>query len=286
MQTLAQVAKEIQARVEREKLLQKLDSAPRQPSRRFKPPYPGPCRADCPTCGGSGFVRYDVPEHDPRFGRLDPCPSIPVENRHFEWRNGLYLDEEDLLGWETIQDFPLDRLAVMGQEIRPATAGRARDGVRRYVEQGYGMVYLYGPYGISKSLLLKIAIAESLRKGTAAAYARMSEILDSLRMAYDEKDPNEAAKERMDRWVNLPVLAIDELEKFNRTDWVSERLFQLFDRRYSDALRRQSLTLIASNKRPQEIDSAIASRIHDGRLLYVEMEGRDARPTMTGKDLF
>ncbi len=289
-QTLAQVAAEIKAHAERAELLAKLDPTPRGAGQKFKPAYSGPCREDCPICLGNGFVRFDVTETDPRFGRLDPCPNMPVEKRHFEWRNGLYLDEEEQLSWDYVKDWPLERLAVNGQAVRPATALRARDGVRRYVEQGYGMIYLYGSYGIAKSLLIKIAVAEALRSGSPAAYARMSEILDNLRMAFDEKDSNQAAMRRMGHWASVPVLAIDELEKINPTEWVAERLFQLFDRRYNDALRRQSLTLIASNKRPEEIGGdlayAIASRVHDGRCLYVEMTGSDARPAMTEVDLF
>ena len=28
---------------------------------------------NCPHCGGAGYVRYDVPMGDPRFGRLEVC---------------------------------------------------------------------------------------------------------------------------------------------------------------------------------------------------------------------
>ena len=35
-------------------LLAKLDPAPRGNGRKYKPPYTGPCRENCPVCGGSG----------------------------------------------------------------------------------------------------------------------------------------------------------------------------------------------------------------------------------------
>ena len=28
---------------------------------------------DCPHCGGAGYVRFDVPMGDPKFGRLESC---------------------------------------------------------------------------------------------------------------------------------------------------------------------------------------------------------------------
>src|SRR5947209_8574591 len=32
-----------------------------------------PAVATCPRCGGTGFLRYDVPYGDPNFGKLQAC---------------------------------------------------------------------------------------------------------------------------------------------------------------------------------------------------------------------
>ncbi len=34
---------------------------------------------NCPHCHGIGYVRYDVPVGDPRFGRLEPCVCRATE---------------------------------------------------------------------------------------------------------------------------------------------------------------------------------------------------------------
>jgi hypothetical protein len=263
------------------------------PAGTYKDSPEGACSATCEICGGSGWVRWDRPRTDPRYGKLDPCPSRPADQRHVLLQNGLYMDEQDALAWEIVKPTELESLIVRTGDKsltpQPLTAKRAAEGIAKFIDsQGWGMVYLYGPYGHAKSLILKIAIAEAARTGKDAHYTNMIEILDNIRDAYDERrTPRESAVERLARWMDVPILAIDEFEKFPGTSWERARAFQLIDRRNSAGfVTRGSLTLIASNKRPEDIDGAIASRVHDGRNLYVEMIGKDARPAMTTEDRF
>ena len=142
------------------------------------------------------------------------------------------------------------------------------------------MVYLFGNYGQAKTLTLKVAVAHSLRSGELAVYANMSDVLDDLRLAFSEEDSSRDLLRRMEWWKSLPLLALDEIEKVNPTNWAGERIHQLIDARWVQGIRGESVTLIASNKRPDQLDGYLASRIEDSRNRIVELSGPDGRSTI------
>lgn len=222
----------------------------------------GDCRPDCPICHGLGWVRYDVPVGDPNFGRMVLCPELLPKVLAAE--SGLSPDEQALT-WS----------AVAALNNTPA----AVEAVRRVLERGAGWVYLWGPPGLAKSLILQIAVAEAVRLERPAAYVRMVEILDNLRSAFDAPEPGQAGL-RLDRWAEVPLLAVDEFDRLNATPWALERKFLLLDRRYQDAIRGQSITLMASNSDPASFEDYLASRIFDGRFAVVRLAGEDVRPAM------
>lgn len=154
--------------------------------------------------------------------------------------------------------------------------------VQRVIEKGYGWVFLWGDYGLAKTLILKIALVEYARAThKPGSYVRMAEIIDHLRGAFDAKNPSEESVSRLDTWSSLPFLAIDELDKVRETEYSTERRFVLMDRRYEDACRQKSITVMASNVAPSSFEGYLADRIHDGRFEVVELKGKSARPMMT-----
>jgi DNA replication protein DnaC len=227
---------------------------------------PGQCIPACPVCGGSGLVRHEVPLDDFRFGKLFPCPNMPLERLHHEGRFGLYWDEQRTLSWDSVVE-------ING-------SGEALRQVRLALERGWGWVYLWGGYGTAKSLLLKVAVAESLRMQREAYYTRMVDLLDRLRAAYDEERASQAMLEQVGYLTALPLLALDEIDRLNPTPWAKERLFQLMDRRYSAAEVGRAVTLIASNRPPEKLDGYLSSRARDGRFAVVRLPGVDLRPGM------
>lgn len=240
----------------------------------------GDCLPDCPTCGGVGYVRFEVPIDHPKFGKLERCPTAlsraierSVKAGEIDPRLGLSSEEVRDLSWNMVRG-GINQADHAGQVTQQA------------YKQGYGLVFLYGGYGQGKSLVLKIVTATALNEGRRAAYANLAGVLDDIRSAYDERE-NKMTElvRRMEWWSSLDVLAIDELDKVGATDWAQERIFQLLDARYQRAVRQKALTVIAANyQKLDELSGYLRSRIEDNRFTaegsVVYLKGPDGRKSM------
>jgi len=246
-----------------DKLVNKIRNAP-IPEKVLTSQAPEP-KPVCPRCNGLGFLRRDLPREDPEFGKLIPC-NCSAEQIYGE-HSGLSLNEIRMLTWAHILDH--------GEALK------ARQAVQRTIERGYGWVYLWGGPGVAKTLLLKIAVAETIKKHKPAGYVGMSALLDNLREAYDvDQHTQIEAGRRLKRWASIPMLAIDEFDKVKDTDFVHEKRMRLLDDRYEAAVKRQSVTLIASNLSPEVFEDYLADRIRDGRFEIVELTTDSLRPAM------
>jgi DNA replication protein DnaC len=229
------------------------------------PPSMNYCKPDCPICHGSIWVRQDVPVGHPDFGKLKPCPNADLYAIHGEKQLGVTRKELDA-SWSSI---------VYRED---ANTNEAVQAILDTLQNGQGWIFFHGGYGLAKTLLLKIVVAEMLRKGKLSAYARMAEVIENLRQAYSDKDnAQEEAGRRLDFWTTLPVLCLDEFDRLRPTEFADEKKFVLLDRRYEDAIREKSVTILASNAHPNTFDGYLASRINDKRFKVIELTGKDFR---------
>lgn len=231
----------------------------------------GLCAPNCPECGGGGWVRYDVPLDDPRYGKMVACSHRDLDAEGYAEKCGLRKAERGLT-WNHLLDIEGNNAV--------AAAGVARDVLRR----GYGWVYLWGTWGVSKTMILQIAAAESLRVGYEAAYLRMDDALDYMRGGFS----NGEYERRVDWLSQIKVLCIDEVEKINEKDgsngWASTKRWTLFDKRYVGATRGESVTIFAGNADPSKFGGELWDRIQDGRFAVIHMTGDSIRPGMTWND--
>lgn len=224
------------------------------------------CIPDCPICGGIGYVRNDVPVHDPNFGKVHRCPNakmLDIERRRNDPRMGLSAEEIHSLTWESI--LPVSPVHNYVGEIREALKNRS------------GFILLVGEPGRGKTLMLKVLVAVAIHAEYSAAYANMSEILDDLRRSFDAAASGAELAGRMDWWMQQDVLAIDEYDKANSTPWAQERIHLLMDTRYRKALNGEGVTVIAANVEPK--DDYLISRFRDvrvGKMIHLQV-GVDAR---------
>ncbi len=218
----------------------------------------GMCRADCPECGGIGWLSED--------GKVTMCPNVDRWSLPSASRYGISRMEYETLGFEKIRSEKND-VALASEALWTA------------IERGYGWVFLHGDYGIGKTYLLKIAIAEAIRMGYDSSYVRMAEVIDDLRSGFAD-NATEPDTAKLNWWSGLKVLAIDELDRLRETPYGSERRFILLDRRYEQACRQESVTIFASNQSPDGFPGYLADRILDGRFSVIGLSGESLRKIM------
>lgn len=182
---------------------------------------------------------------------------------------GLYQDEIDNLTWEN---------------VKPgiSSGDSAISFVRAFYGQEYGMVYLGGAPGQAKTLILKIVVAIATRAGKRARYIDLRDVLQNLRASFERDYHRDEFSARMQDWIDIPVLALDEIDKCNETPWAREQIFYLMDKRYQGAVREHTLTILAGNQVGDEMAEYIRSRLKDNRGAFIELpEGPDARRVMS-----
>lgn len=255
MPTLSEVIASNLPKVQHSYTAEELEAAKRKMAEKLAREL-GMCSADCPHCQGLGYVRDGS-------GGVVMCPNVDRWQLPSAARIGISRQEADTLDWSQV----LERGGIK----------RAVDALQRVLSWGFGWVYLHGDYGVGKTLLLKVAVAEALRSHKEAAYVRMPEIIDHLRETFNEKT-GESESARLDWWTDLPVLCIDEMDKLRETPYGDERRFVLMDRRYEQALRMESITIMASNKPPDDLPGYLADRVRDGRFFVIKITAKSLRP--------
>ncbi len=229
------------------------------------------CIPDCPICFGSGMVQ-DLPLPGEPVGRWRECPNYYAKRlRENAATYGMAASEIDNLDWKVVENI--------------GDAWKGLEKVKAALSAGYGWLFLWGDHGQAKTMLLKIAVAITLRSGKLAAYTNMVGILDNLKRAFDAgpgEDPG--AESKIEWWQRVPVLCIDEFNRVKESEWSSERRFALMDMRYVQAIRHETVTLIASNTSPEQQDSYLRDRILDGRFEVIELKGPSVRKSIHDKD--
>lgn len=226
------------------------------------------CRPDCPTCGGVGYVRYDVPVDDPRFGKLTVCPNIPPESSMHDG-HGLTVEQIRSLSWKDIK---------LRENVHDAILV-----LHRVLKSGNGLVYLYGGAGLAKTMLLQIACAEWARMGCGVfRFTTQKDMLDDMRTAFDDDEPQRAILQKQDKYIGYPLLALDEVTTERSTEFKVEQFFHVVNKRHEAGTERREgfVTLMAGNVSPKELDYRVMDRLTDGRNVIFRMTGDSYRPAM------
>ena len=235
------------------------------------------CNVDCEVCGGIGYVRCDVPMDDPRFGKLIPCPNLPPESSIFEG-HGLTARQLRESNWSSIDMRKDETDPNVTKAIAEAIAK-----LKGLLQRGGGLCYLYGGPGLAKTKLLQIFCAQWVRQGRGIFHlTTQKDILDQMRKAYDDDEPNRKIVEVQDKFIAYPLLAIDELTVERSTDFKVEQFFDTVNKRHEAGVERgeQFVTIMTGNIAPRDLDFRITDRLTDGRNFIVKLTGESYRPMM------
>lgn len=210
------------------------------------------------------------------YGKLIQCP-ICTQGLRAEWfakHCGLEGKMLDL----RVKDWGVGKWLDGARIKQREEAGTA---IEYFIAHPQGFCTFFGDFGSGKSTAMSIICNELREQMIETLYAPLSKILDYLRNQIGAREDSGPYWNRM---LNVPVLALDEVTRFNATEWAQEKLFLLVDTRY----RRKDthLTLFATNDDPRkELPPAEAigylfSRLREGDLL--ELRG-DMRPAVVQK---
>lgn len=156
---------------------------------------------------------------------------------------------------------------------------RMIEAAQSFVEDPYGFLTVWGGVGNGKTLILQ-GIINDLREGLRleGAYIVFADLLDFIRAGFNDEDFN--AHDRYKFLKDVPVLAIDEIDKARMTEYADEFRFKFFDYRYRLAIDGQAATVFAMNCNPEELPMHVYDRLRDGRFAIVQNQDPSVRPNM------
>ncbi len=221
----------------------------------------------CPICGGEpicqglGVVRYDVPVGHPYFGKLFRCPNNPVETD---------LDRQERLrrhsNLDAYADKSFENFVINPVGLTPAQEMSLQQALRvsmSFAEEPDGWLLLEGPFGCGKTHLAAAVGHARLRRGEAVLFVTVPDLLDHLRSTYGPSS-EVGYDELFDRVRSIKLLILDDLGAENSSPWAQEKLFQLFNHRYT----RRLPTVITTNVDLSGLDPRLHSRLLDSSLVH------------------
>lgn len=218
----------------------------------------------CPDCGGIGYYKEAVPVGHPRFGMLIPCKCKMLE-RERRMAN-------ELLEMSNLSAFQDKTFATFDAEVRGVKRAYLR--AREFAKRPDGWLVLFGNYGTGKTHLASAIANELLHQNYRVLFAVVPDLLDHLRSTFGPSSEIEYDK-RFEMIRDAAILVLDDLGTENTTPWAREKLFQIINHRYNGRLP----TVITSNRRPEDIEPRIFSRMSDRAVCeeFILMDGIDYR---------
>lgn len=196
-------------------------------------------RVQCETCCDKGVVSYIVPQDDPRFGKLFPCPNpaCPTNNAKVREHQARLLERAKIppkyagFTFETWEDAARhrsldDNMAVDWARAWVEAPGHFITMPGAYIGGGSdasrnGLIFA-GQYGTGKTGLM-IAMAHAvLERGEAALYIRAADYFDVKYRTYqsygdDGRTLRDNDRAAVDAVLKAPVLFLDDFNISNGT---------------------------------------------------------------------
>lgn len=195
------------------------------------------CIPDCEICGGAGFTALED-------GSVLICKN---SNATFAGTGVSYAD-----------------LLVPSKLPKSKTLEGIANALDALINQGHGMIFVVGGYGIGKTVTAKARTAALAQAGIKGIYTRQSAMISHIREGYDEQNGQKEVGRRLKKYCETPWLVIDEVGRDRMTDFARETLAEIIDARYQDAISGNSMTVLISNDLPEEVlQPYLVDRIRD-----------------------
>jgi DNA replication protein DnaC len=235
---------------------------------------------NCPICHGVGYVRYDVPEDHPMFGKAFACQCRQSEA---EAERIAYLRRVG--GLEHLADKTLATFNPEGVGLPERQRESLRWAVQRiegYARNPQGWLVITGGYGCGKTHLAAAIANAQIEAGNRALFVTAPDLLDHLRASFGPGvDDEDGYVSRFDEVRTAPLLILDDLGIESPTPWAVEKLYQILNHRYNAKLP----TVITTNHSIDELEQRLRSRLSDpdiGQILAINAP--DYRRAAVGSD--
>jgi len=180
-----------------------------------------PPTTPCPICLDAGFLRFDVPFDDPRFGQLLPCSC--TEQRRLNRRRELLIDESNLRPLRdcTFNDFNphTPELLIILQQAR-AYARQSNE----------GWMILSGPPGSGKTHLAAAIGHTFLERDKPVIFTLAPDLLDKLQ-AMSGDDRLAKHYEYLRKIQSIQLLILDALGLEQQSPWGNDKIVQILSYR-------------------------------------------------------
>lgn len=230
----------------------------------------------CSSCGGAGYLRYDVPVGHPLFGQVVPCRCREAELRMRERRRLMTLSGlRPAMRRMTFESYDpaMPSPCPEGAQTQRPGAEEARNAAQSFAANPDGWLYIEGSYGTGKTHLLAAISWTLIERQIGALYIVVPDLLTRLRETFDAR-AEESLASRMERIRDADVLLLDDLGAEKGSTWATEQLFNLVNDRYLS----EAPMVVSSNLAPEAIGGRLGSRLADLDLVtHVTVEGPDYR---------
>ena len=216
----------------------------------------------CPKCGGTGYLRQDVPVGHPNFGKLIECGCRQAERETKRLNNLRSISNLDAMERFTFDTFVQDGYGLTEDKRRNLRL--AYETAAEFAKKPKGWLILLGGYGCGKTHLAAAIANHIVGQKQTALFVVVPDLLDHLRATYSPHS-TVTYDQRFEEIRSASLLILDDLGAHSSTPWAQEKLFQLFNYRYNAQLP----TVVTSNHALEEIDVRIRSRIIDPDLSQI-----------------
>jgi len=202
----------------------------------------------CPICRDAHFVHPHTEDGKVDYSRVVPCQCVR-EQLERECMQSLLRYCELPPGTEhmTLKNFEVSPQLQEAYDLAAELAGDAGEIRWLTLSSGADRGKTHLAIGICR---------QWLQRGEPARYAFVPLLLEELRRGFREEG-DRSYEARFDRFLNVPLLVLDDLGAEYRTPWVQEKLDTIIDYRLMHDLR----LVVTTNAPMDELPFRIASRL-------------------------
>jgi DNA replication protein DnaC len=166
-----------------------------------------------------------------------------------------------------------------------AVRARLRAFIREMDERitaGRGL-WLGGERGTGKTSAAALLVMEASRRGYAAGFHPLAELLMKIRRTYDQPTPGdpfdgrEHEEDLIDQLSSLDLLVIDDMGAVKATPWVLQQLYVIVNRRYNEQRSTVITTDLDREGLAQVVGWRVVSRLAEMTGRAVNFSGPDLR---------